>query len=483
MEQLIASLSPIEKTVIPYLSHARTVSELARKAGVQEIQALRACQFLSNKEAVELKQVTTEVAALTQRGEEVLAEGFPEEKFYDAISEKTNTVSQIINKTKLDTQEANISIGELKKQEAITFEKGIIKKTTKKPTFTHKELKEKKPTKELLKRGLIEIQTTTDHNITLTTKGKKLLTADLSKKYAETLTTEMLTTGSWKKQDFRRYDVTTRVPQATYGRRHFVQEAIKHIKQVWLEMGFTEMTGTNAQTAFWDLDALFVPQDHPAREEQDTFYLPHKGKLPDWYTDIQEVHETGGDTRSTGWQEPYSKEEAQKVLLRTHTTVLSAQILKQLKPEDLPAKYFSVAKVYRNETLDWKHLAEFHQVEGIIVGENLQLSDLIGLQKQFYKKMGYTDVRFRPAYFPYTEPSCEVEVYDPKKQEWLELGGMGVFRPEVVKPLLGIDVPVLAWGLGMERIITAYYEIKDLRDIYSNDLQRLREAPRYKEKK
>jgi phenylalanyl-tRNA synthetase alpha chain len=156
-------------------------------------------------------------------------------------------------------------------------------------------------------------------------------------------------------------------------------------------------------------------------------------------------------------------------------------MLKELTPQDLPAKFFSVAKVYRNETLDWKHLAEFHQVEGIMVGEGLTLSDLIGLQKQFYKKMGYTDVRFRPAYFPYTEPSCEVEVYDPKKEQWVELGGMGVFRPEVVKPLLGMDVPVLAWGLGMERIITAYYNITDLREIYSNDLKALREAPAYQE--
>jgi len=263
-----------------------------------------------------------------------------------------------------------------------------------------------------------------------------------------------------------------------------VQDAISAIKQLWVEMGFEEMSGTMTQTAFWDLDALFVPQDHPAREMQDTFYLKESGTLPAWWQDIKHMHENGGDTDSTGWQAPYSEEEAKKVLLRTHTTVLSAQMLRRIKEEslELPAKYFSVAKVFRNETLDWKHLFEFHQVEGIVVGEGLSLADLIGMQKEFYTRMGFTDVRFRPAYFPYVEPGAEVEVYHPGKKQWVELGGMGVLRPEVVIPLLGRDVPVLAWGLGMERIITDYYSITDLRHIYDNDLERLRKAPAYQEK-
>lgn len=481
MEKLIASLSPIEKAIIPHLSNAKTVSELAKKADVKPVQALRACQFLSNKNALTIKKTTTKKPVITSRGKQVLQNDFPEKKFYEAIPKKGISLDKIATTAKITKQEANVSIGELKQQQAINIEDGLVTKTANKPSFLTQELKSQQANKQLIKRGLIEIENSTDHDITLTATGKKLLKADLSKEYAEEVTSQMLADGSYKDKEFRRYDVTTRVPSITYGRKHFVQEAISNIKRVWIEMGFQEMSGTIAQTAYWDLDALFVPQDHPARDEQDTFYLPHKGTLPKDWKITKEVHENGSDTNSTGWQEPYSQEEAKKVLLRTHTTVLSAQVLKQLKEEDLPAKYFSVAKVYRNETLDWKHLAEFHQVEGIMVGEGLTLSDLIGLQKEFYKKMGYSDVRFRPAYFPYTEPSCEVEVYDPKRQEWLELGGMGVFRPEVVKPLLGKDIPVLAWGLGMERIITAYYEITDLRDIYSNDLKALREAKAYRE--
>ena len=90
--------------------------------------------------------------------------------------------------------------------------------------------------------------------------------------------------------------------------------------------------------------------------------------------------------------------------------------------------------------------------------------------------MGYADVRLSPSHFPYTEPSVEVHVLHPVRNEWVELGGAGVFRPEVVKPLLGVEVPVLAWGLGMERIITAYYGITDLREIYKNDVKFLREV-------
>jgi phenylalanyl-tRNA synthetase alpha chain len=231
-------------------------------------------------------------------------------------------------------------------------------------------------------------------------------------------------------------------------------------------------------TSFWDLDTLFVPQDHPARDMQDTFYLtePSKGTLPPLASKIKAVHETGGSTGSKGWGSQWSQEEAKRLLLRTHTTVLSAHTLAELKKSDLPAKFFAVGKVFRNEALDYSHLFEFYQVEGIVVDPNANLRHLLGYLKEFYKKMGYTDVRIRPAHFPYTEPSCEVEVFHPVKKTWLELGGAGIFRPEVVIPLLGHDIPVLAWGLGLERIITSYYNLTDVRDLYKNDLALLRKS-------
>jgi phenylalanyl-tRNA synthetase alpha chain len=163
------------------------------------------------------------------------------------------------------------------------------------------------------------------------------------------------------------------------------------------------------------------------------------------------------------------------VLLRTHTTSLSARTLASLRESDLPAKYFAIGKVFRNETLDWKHAFEFYQTEGIVVDENANFRHLLGYLKEFYLKMGFSKIKFVPSFFAYTEPSVEVQVWHPERKEWIELGGAGVFRPEVTAPLLGKAIPVLAWGQGFDRIIMDYYKIKDLREMYANDIKQLRE--------
>lgn len=146
-----------------------------------------------------------------------------------------------------------------------------------------------------------------------------------------------------------------------------------------------------------------------------------------------------------------------------------------LKITDLPVKFFTIGKVFRNETLDWKHGFEFYQTEGIVIDKSLTFRHLLGYLKLFYEKMGFKEIRFTPSYFPYTEPSVEVSVYHPEKKQWLELGGAGIFRPEVTIPLLGEYYPVLAWGQGFDRIIIDYYKIQDLRELYSNDLKQLRD--------
>jgi phenylalanyl-tRNA synthetase alpha chain len=167
---------------------------------------------------------------------------------------------------------------------------------------------------------------------------------------------------------------------------------------------------------------------------------------------------------------------SKRCILRTHTTSLSARTLTKLKEGELPAKFFSVGRCFRNETLDWKHLAEFYQTDGIVVGEDVTFRNLLGYLKRFFSKLGFPKARFRPAYFPYTEMSTEIEVWHPKHKEWVELGGAGMFRPEVVKPLLGKDVPVLAWGPGFGRMVMMNYEIDDIRKLYLSDLKQVRKA-------
>jgi len=376
-------------------------------------------------------------------------------------------------------------MGILKREGSITLNKGMIS-AKKEPNQETKHLldeiakkpqEEQKKHAELIKRGLVKVQEKRDNIVKLTSTGKKLVKTDLGEAPEERITAQDLKTGAWKNKEYRNYDVTLNVPAKNYGKKHFVNEAIEYIKQVWLELGFKEMQGTNAQTAFWDLDALYVPQDHPAREMQDTFYLEKSETEQDkeLFKKVKAAHENGGDTGSTGWQYEFSKEESEQLLLRTHTTALSAQTLKRIAEgkEKTPGKYFAVGPVFRNEDLDWKHLFEFHQVEGIVVEKGANFRHLLGYLELFFTKLGYEKVRVRPAHFPYTEPSAEVDGWHPVKKQWVELGGAGLFRPEVTKTLLGEDISVLAWGIGMERSITEYYGITDLRELYGNDLKQL----------
>ncbi|MDP2629031.1 MAG: phenylalanine--tRNA ligase subunit alpha, partial [Nanoarchaeota archaeon] len=175
------------------------------------------------------------------------------------------------------------------------------------------------------------------------------------------------------------------------------------------------------------------------------------------------------------WQYSWDQESAKSVVLRTHTTCLSAKALSKLDiKKDLPAKFFSIGKTFRNETDDWSHGFEFNQTEGIVIDENANFRHLLGYLKEFFKKMGFDNIRFSPAYFPYTEPSVEINWYHPEKKKWLELGGAGMFRPELTIPLLGKHIPVLAWGPGFDRIIMDYYKILDLRQMYENNISDLR---------
>jgi phenylalanyl-tRNA synthetase alpha chain len=495
----VASLHPLERKVLPHLKQTGSLGELAKAAGLQEVEAMRALQWLANKGIVEVETDEQQILVIKDKGKAALKEGLPEQHVIALLKKKKELpVSEIAKALpKYDKGAVGPVTGKLKKL-------GIPFITTKdgKPAFkwVNVPIKENPvekllanaskhgwklvltkeqaaAAKDLLKRqGYAELVKHRGKNYT--TK-MKLAGVKLTKKYDERLTPGMLKTGEWKKKTFRPYNVEINVPKKSGGRAHFVNEAINYIKKIWLDFGFQEMSGNHVQTGFWDLDSLFVPQDHPAREMQDTFYIedPASGTLPkDVHTRVKAAHENGGDTGSLGWRYTYSDDEAKKNMLRTHTTVLSAQTLDKIKKGQaaMPGKYFSVNTVYRNEALDWKHLFEFLQVEGIVVGEDANFSNLKAYLKEFFAKMGFPDVRIRPGHFPYTEPSAEVDVWDPRKNEWVELGGSGIFRPEVTKTLIGKEIPVLAWGLGMERIITRYYDIKDLRDIYNNDIEQLK---------
>jgi phenylalanyl-tRNA synthetase alpha chain len=501
-ERIIAGLHPLERKVLPVLGETGSFEKIAEKTKLQKVEVMRALQWLQNKKIIRINKTLKEAISLDENGIKYKNNGLPEKTFLGEVAKGPCSLDIIEKRSNLSKQELGISLGILKSKAAINIskdkginvaitdngkkllEKGFPEEEFLKKNFpiSHSELKDldKLAFENLKKRNrIVKINIIKIINAELTETGKKLI----SKKIDDTSVIDRLSpatikSGAWKNKKLRSYDVKINVPNISGGKSHFVNQAIQYIKRIWLDMGFKEMTGNLVQTSFWDLDALFVPQDHPARDMQDTFYIqnPRYGKLPkELEKRIKATHENGWTTGSKGWQYKWSESIAKENLLRTHTTVLSAQTIAKLKKENLPAKFFSVGKVFRNETLSWKSLFEFIQVEGIVVDPNSNFMNLKGYLKEFFAKMGFPDVRIRPAHFPYTEPSAEVDVWHPVKKQWVELGGSGIFRPEVVKPLLGVAVPVLAWGLGMERTIMEYYKITDVRDVYKNDIKQLRE--------
>ena len=495
---LIAKLHPLERKVLPVLKIQNELSKIVLESGLQEIEVLRALQWLENKDVLKINSLKKNLVVLESNGLKYKKNGLPERAFLKVLNDNYQSAEGMAKKANLSNDELSVCLGQLKRKVAIeiTKDKELMvkltnqgKKLQQEVTLEEKFLQKEFPLEleaikdvdkfafdELRKRkDIVKVEERKFVTITLTELGHKLTHMEIKEDVVNRLTKDMIKTGSWKKKDFRAYDVEINVPKINAGKKHFDNQALEYIKRIWLDLGFKEMSGNFVQSALWDLDALFVPQDHPAREMQDTFYLEGKAKLPKIWEKIKKVHEDGADTGSTGWKYKFSKEEAEKVLLRTHTTVLSARAIAQLKKEDLPVKLFSVNRVFRNEALDWKHLFEFYQVEGIVVDPNANLQHLKGYLREFYLKMGYTNVKMTPSHFPYTEPSLEVSVFHPVRKEWVEFGGAGIFRPEVVKPLLGFDCPILAWGQGMGRIIGEYWKLQDIRDLYKNDLKQLRE--------
>ncbi len=308
-------------------------------------------------------------------------------------------------------------------------------------------------------------------------------------KERNTLTPEDLESGAWREIKLRPYDVKLAAKDVYPAKIHPLRKIIEQTRRAFLEMGFAEVVSPMVESAFWNFDALFQPQDHPARDMQDTFYmlhpatapLPEKGaqqKVPDTFFDIvdhvRRTHEDGWETGSEGWGYKWSPDVSKQVVLRTHTTAATIRAL-AANPNP-PGKFFCVGWTYRNETISFKHLPVFHQVDGIIIDEEANLASLMGTLQEFYSKMGFGRVKFKPAFYPYTEPSVDVVVYMESRGKWLEMGGAGIFRPEVTLPL-GCKYPVLAWGLGIERLAMLRFGLSDIRELYRPSLDALEGVP------
>ncbi|MDC0193418.1 phenylalanine--tRNA ligase subunit alpha [Candidatus Nitrosopelagicus sp.] len=459
-------LHDIEKKIIDSLQKKsdQTPEQLSESTELSIDQIRRGIEWLRLKEFAKVNESSKVTISLGKNGVDSFKNGLPERKLMDLIKDGSKSFEQV--RETLSGAGFNAAIANAKKNGWVKIEKtdsGSTISTKEKPAETPEEklisligdksipeerIENKLALKFLLQRPDYVIQNT-----------EKLKIVSLTEKAVQIDTTQ---------SDTGAIDVEANAALVYAARTHPLKDTIDEIREIFVKLGFSEIQGTLTQSSFWNFDALFTPQDHPARELQDTFYIENqKSERHATPTQIKQVSKS----HSQNWHYDWKLSESQKMVLRTHTTCATIKYLAEQKPDE--ARIFSLGRVFRNEKVSYKHLVEFNQIEGIVIGNNTTLRDLMGIQKEFYKQLGLTKIKFWPTFFPYTEPSLQTMVYNEKLGKWIELFGMGIFRPEVTKPL-GIDKPVLAWGGGIERIAMLKYELDDVREFYNNNLNWLR---------
>ena len=459
-------LHDIEKKIIESLQKksVQNPDQLSESTQLSIDQIRRGIEWLRLKELAEVKETSKVEISLGQNGIDAFKNGLPERKLMDLIKDGPKTFDEL--RRVLSGAGFNAAIANAKKNGWIKIDKSesdsrisVKEKSIETPEeklislIGEKSIPEEQIENKLALKFLLQRP---DYIIQNTEKSK---TVSLTEK-ASNIDSTLSTSGA--------IDVEADVATVFAARTHPLKDTIDEIREIFVKLGFSEIQGTLTQSSFWNFDALFTPQDHPARELQDTFYLENiKSEKPATPKQIKQV----SASHSQNWRYNWQLSESQNMVLRTHTTCVTIKYLAEKKPED--ARVFSLGRVFRNEKVSYKHLVEFNQIEGIVVGNNTTLRDLMGIQKEFYKQLGLTKIKFWPTFFPYTEPSLQTMVYNEKLGKWVELFGMGIFRPEVTKPL-GITKPVLAWGGGIERIAMLKYDLDDVREFYSNNLNWLR---------
>ncbi|MFP4011377.1 MAG: phenylalanine--tRNA ligase subunit alpha [Spirochaetaceae bacterium] len=503
------NLHPLEVRVLlkfgpkDELDAERLVEELGFNTG----QANQALSWLSAKELVAEQRREHSVSyELTELGERYAAEGMPEERIVSLVRERgPMRMPDISAALSLENKETGSAYGSLSKAGVLTMDeekrvaardgaqlppsvatlRALIDRARKQGSLTDAELDDDE--REVIgtvskKRGASStIFRVAEHErvvFTVTKAGaearRALEAAGVTGEEIGTLTPEMLRTGAWRHRDFRPYNINVPPARVLPGRRNPYGAYLESVKDKLTSLGFEEFDGPLVETEFWNSDALFMPQFHAARDIHDVYYTDepsHAKEIEEPYlSHVARTHEDGWETGSLGWRYPFDRDFTRRLILRSQGTVLSA---KQLPKAKIPGKYFGIVRCFRNDQIDATHLSDFYQTEGIVLGENVNLRTLLGFLRMFAIEVaGAEEVKYVPGYFPFTEPSVEVHIKHPVLG-WFELGGSGIFRPEVTEPM-GIHVPVLAWGLGIDRMALVNLGLDDLRELFSNDIERVR---------
>ena len=486
-------LHPVEVSLLKSLvgRNKQSIEELRKDTLLGIDQIRRGIEWLKLKGLIHLDE--TNSASLGPSGYQAIKHGLPERRLVDYLKNGKNRMEDISSSGFFSQKESHSAFRYAKQNNWIKQEQDSLgmKKFVRTSAADSKSAEEKLLTKlaeqenfkmsDLTRDELNAFNSlksrdhayVTEHKlinettITLLEIGKKALSCSM-----EVPAAGKTSDGKLKSGNLPAMDVLAPVRYLFPGRRHPLVDLIDEVSEIFVALGFTEIEGPITQPSFWNFDALFTPQDHPAREMQDTFYLSQIKQ--DKFASEDQIHKISR-AHKEGWKYEWNIDDAKGIVLRTHTTAVTIRYLADNKPEN--ARIFSIGRVFRNEKVSYKHLAEFTQVEGIVTGNRVTLQDLMGLQLEFYARLGIKKIRFWPTFFPYTEPSLQSMIYNEKLKKWVELFGMGVFRPQVTKAL-GLKNPVLAWGGGLERIAMLRFGLADLRDLYENKLGWLRGIPR-----
>ncbi|OYT34834.1 MAG: hypothetical protein B6U87_01305 [Candidatus Aenigmarchaeota archaeon ex4484_52] len=490
-DDILNTLTKNEKKILIGLKTTLNLEQLINSTKMQKIDVLRSLMWLSNKNIVKLKTESQMAIILDENGLKYQKTALPETRIIDyLVQKKKASTDDLKQKLNLKSDEIQYSIGFLKKNKSIEIEKkqnklyliltnqGKTKAKQKSQYDLFLQMKfplklkditneQNKIIKSLnLRKKIIKNKEIKTIDIELTKFGEKIINCDFEfDNQEDILTSSMLKTGLWREKNFRQYDISSPVPKIQRGRRHPVKEVCNLIKNIFIQMGFKEMIGPWVETAFWCMDSMWIPQDHPARDVQDTFFIGKQGNLPDkkLVQRVREAHENGGETGSTGYGIKWNEKKAKELILRTHSTATTFRMF-GLHNINYDCKYFYIANTFRNEAIDATHLPEFLQAEGFIMADDLTLSDLMGFVKEFYSKLGIKKIKFKPTYNPYTEPSMEAHYWDEKNKKWYALINSGIFRPEALYPY-GIKKTVIAWGMGVSRMASLLAKKNNLRQL------------------
>ena len=480
---------------------ARTIDELAAETGLKPETVTGAAFELAADGLLSVEEADAVDYELTDEGRRYVDDGLPELRLYRAAvdagaRDSPVPMGQVIGASGLDGGAVDVALANLARKGYGEIDSGQLSARDADPDEDAEAAAlaalsehdaddvDAAVLDQLESRNLVERHERTVRSVRLTDDGVDLVMLE-GVEVAETvdrLTPEMLTSGEWRDVEFTSYNVEADAPEHRGGKTHILRQTAERVKDVLVGMGFEEMDGPHADAEFWINDCLFMPQDHPARTHWDQFALdvPPMQELPeDLVARVEEAHRQGVGDDGDGYHSPWTESVAREVDLRGHTTSLSMRHLSghavgELEP---PQRYFSVEKVYRNDTLDPTHLLEFFQIEGWVMAENLSVRDLMGTFTEFYSQFGIEDIQFKPHYNPYTEPSFELFGTHPETGELIEIGNSGMFRDEVLRPL-GVECDVMAWGLALERLLMLMYGFDDIRDVHGTlcDLELLRET-------